>query len=105
MAIVGDGKLGLLCAWASRLDGSPDHAHRQASFDKLALAGDRESGQFTSTTSAPARAPVRRRRRLHGLPLGPRDQGARAGPKTTWGPIVLKTTVAGDPRPSTSPRS
>jgi threonine dehydrogenase-like Zn-dependent dehydrogenase len=90
MAIVGDGKLGLLCAWAARLSGA------QVSLvgkhpEKLALAG---AGIATHTLDA-ARALGRVFDVVADCTGSPTGLPTALGLVRPCGTIVLKTTVAG----------
>jgi threonine dehydrogenase-like Zn-dependent dehydrogenase len=90
MAIVGDGKLGLLCAWATRLSGA------QVSLvgkhpEKLALAGD---GIATHTLDA-ARSLGRVFDVVADCTGSPSGLPTALGLVRPCGTVVLKTTVAG----------
>jgi threonine dehydrogenase-like Zn-dependent dehydrogenase len=90
MAIVGDGKLGLLCAWAARLSGA------QVSLvgkhpEKLALAG---AGIVTHTLDG-ARALGRVFDVVADCTGSPTGLPTALGLVRPCGTIVLKTTVAG----------
>ena len=90
LAILGDGKLGLLCAWVARLAGARVSLIGKHP-SKLALAGE---GIATHTLDeAPSARVVRRRGRLHRLDNGPADRPG-AGPALA-GRSCSKTTVAG----------
>ena len=91
MAILGDGKLGLLCAWVARLSGArvtlvgkhPREARTGGRGDRHAHPGSVRStcaSRSTSSSTAPARD--------SGLPTA-------LGLVRPCGTVVLKTTVAG----------
>jgi threonine dehydrogenase-like Zn-dependent dehydrogenase len=91
MAVLGDGKLGLLCAWVARLTGARVHLIGKHA-EKLALAGDRI---LTHTVDdAPALGRV--------FDVVADCTGSKSGLAMalrlvqSCGTVVLKTTVAGE---------
>jgi threonine dehydrogenase-like Zn-dependent dehydrogenase len=90
MAIVGDGKLGLLCAWAARPSGAQISLVGKHP-EKLALAGD---GIATHTLDA-ARALGRAFDVVADCTGSPSGLPTALGLVRPCGTIVLKTTVAG----------
>ena len=82
LAILGDGKLGLLCAWVARLAGARVTLIGKHPA-KLALAGDGIATHTLDRSEALGEV-VRRGRRLHGLRLGLAD-GPGAGPPLRHG--------------------
>lgn len=98
LAVVGDGKLGILCAWASRLCGAEVTLigkHR----DKLALAGDGIAAHLLDDSPRFARS----------FDIVVEASGSPSGLATAFGlakplgTIVLKTTVAGTHETSLAP--
>lgn len=91
MAVLGDGKLGLLCAWVCRLTGAKVHLIGKHP-DKLALAGE-DIGTHT-LDEAPRMGRV--------FDVVADCTGSKTGLATALslvepcGTVVLKTTVAGD---------
>lgn len=91
MAIVGDGKLGLLCAWAARTTGASIALvgkHR----DKLALAGEGIDAVHLDDATALGR-PFDVVADCTGSPSG---LTTALGLVRPLGTVVLKTTIAGD---------
>ncbi len=90
LAIVGDGKLGLLCTWVVRLSGAEVHLIGKHS-EKLALAGDGVSTHTLDEIESLTRSfdvVVESTGSATGLPTALRLVRPR-------GTIVLKTTIAG----------
>lgn len=98
LAVVGDGKLGILCAWVARLKGARVHLigkHR----DKLALAGSGISTSHRDDAGSLARS----------FDVVVDATGSTSGLETAFGlvepcgTVVLKTTVAGNHATSLAP--
>ncbi len=91
LAVLGDGKLGTLCAWVARLTGANVHLVGKHP-SKLALAGEGISTHTLDATAALART----------FDVVADCTGSRTGLATALGlvrpcgTVVLKTTVAGD---------
>ena len=91
VAVLGDGKLGTLCAWVARLTGAETHLIGKHP-DKLALAGEGISTHALEAASGLAKS----------FDVVADCTGSRTGLPTALGlvrpcgTLVLKTTVAGD---------
>jgi threonine dehydrogenase-like Zn-dependent dehydrogenase len=90
LAIVGDGKLGLLCAWAARLSGAKVSLVGKHP-EKLALAG----GEIATHTLDDARALGRIFDIVADCTGSPSGLPTALGLVRPCGTVVLKTTIAG----------